>query len=50
MQYVDDAEAERFLNEQDRIHGLNTMKVEEIPEVSTKSLGQIGGDMESPEI
>ncbi|CAB4173840.1 hypothetical protein UFOVP1247_324 [uncultured Caudovirales phage] len=50
MQYVDDAEAERFLNEQDRIHGLNTMKVEEIPEVSTKSLGQIGGYMESPEI
>ena len=46
-----DDEAARFLEEQDRIHGVNTIKVEETPtEPVQKSLGQIGGYDESPEL
>ena len=46
-----DDEAARFLEEQDRIHGVNTIKVEEkVDEPAQKSLGQIGGYTESPEL
>ena len=48
---IDDEEAARFLEEQDKLHGVNTIKVEEtIEEPVQKSLGQIRGYMETPEL
>lgn len=48
---IDDEEAARFLEEQDRIHGVNTIKVEETKDIPVqKSLGQIGGYSDSPEL
>ena len=48
---INDEEAARFLEEQDKLHGVNTIKVEEtIEEPVQKSLGQIGGYTESPEL
>jgi hypothetical protein len=46
-----DDDAARFLEEQDRLHGVNTIKVEEtLAEPAQKSLGQIKGYTESPEL
>jgi hypothetical protein len=48
---IDDEEAARFLEEQDRIHGINTIKVEETTvEPAPKALGQIKGYSETPEL
>jgi hypothetical protein len=48
---IDDEEAARFLEEQDRIHGINTIKVEETTvEAAPKALGQIKGYSETPEL
>jgi hypothetical protein len=48
---IDDEEAARFLDEQDRIHGVNNIEVEEKTEPQAQSnLGKIGGYIETPEI
>jgi hypothetical protein len=48
---IDPEDAARYLDEQDKIHGINTIKVEEKKEESPQSsLGKIGGYIESPEI
>jgi hypothetical protein len=48
---IDEEEAARFLEEQDRLHGINTIKVDEVaPEPEQKSLGQIKGYSEPPEM
>ena len=50
--YIDEEEAARFLEEQDRLHGVNTISVkEDIPEPHVKpSLGQARGYSENPEL
>jgi hypothetical protein len=50
--YIDEEEAARFLEEQDRLHGVNTISVkEDIPEPYVKpSLGQSRGYSENPEL
>jgi hypothetical protein len=48
---IDEEEAARFLEEQDKKYGVNTIKVEEtIAEPEQKSLGQIKGYSENPEL
>ena len=48
---IDDDEAARYLDEQDRIHGVNTITVEETKEeIPQTNLGKIGGYIETPEI
>jgi hypothetical protein len=45
-----DEEAVRFLEEQDRLHGVNTIKVEETPKVKSTNLGQLNSYADSPEL
>ena len=48
---IDEEEAARFLEEQDKLFGVNTIKVEETKEEPTpKALGQIRGYSETPEL
>lgn len=49
--HINEEEAARFLEEQDRLHGVNTVDFEEKVEVIAKpSLGQIQGYVETPEM
>jgi hypothetical protein len=48
---IDEEEAARFLEEQDKLYGVNTIKVEEKKEEpAPKTLGQIQGYTETPEM
>lgn len=49
--HIDEEEAARFLEEQDRLHGVNTIKVEEKKEEPIRqSLGEIKSYQETPEL
>ena len=49
--HIDEEEAARFLEEQDRLHGVNTIKVEEKKEEPVRqSLGEIKSYQETPEL